>query len=232
MRKHTEIAFVLDRSGSMESCSDAAIAGFNKFLRDQQQVEGEAKLTLVLFDDQYEVPVRSIPVREVVELDKATYEPRGSTALLDAIGKTVDDLGKAFSELPEDHRPGQVIIAILTDGHENSSERFTWKDVAKRIKHQTEVYKWTFLFLGANQDAIATAAKMNIGAASAATFAADDAGVRSSTLAFSRKVTSLRRRSLGTASVAEAKDAEASMSTIFTQEDRKQQRQGAKPSKT
>ena len=119
---YTEIAFILDRSGSMKSCQQAAIDGFNRFLADQQQIEGLAKLTLVLFDDEYFVPISSIPVQEIVPLTDDTYQPRGCTALLDAIGQTVDDLGLRLAALAEKDRPGQVIVAILTDGLENASQ--------------------------------------------------------------------------------------------------------------
>ncbi len=223
MNKHyTEIAFILDRSGSMESCKDAAIEGFNRFLADQQQIEGLAKLTLVLFDDEYLVPVRSIPAEEVVPLTARTYTTGNCTALLDAIGRTIDELGATLSALPEKARPGQVIVAILTDGLENASARFSWADVAAKIKHQTAAYGWTFLFLGANQDAIATAAQLSIGAHNAATYVADDAGSRASHVAFSRKARALRRSQMDIASAAEVADAAASMSDIVAEEDRKQ----------
>ena len=173
---YTEIAFVLDRSGSMNCCQQDAIAGFNQFLADQQETEGLAKLTLVLFDDEYLVPVSSIPVQEVVPLTDDTYQPRGCTALLDAVGQTIDDLGNRLAALTEKDRPGQVIVAILTDGLENASQRFTWKEIAGKIKHQTDTYKWIFLFLGANQDAIATAANLSIAANNAANYVADAAG--------------------------------------------------------
>jgi hypothetical protein len=153
---HTEIVFVLDRSGSMQSCQEAAIAGFNRFLVEQQQLEGLVKLTLVLFDDEYLVPINALPAAEVLPLDDETYVPRGSTALLDAIGRAVDDLGARLACSPESDRPGQVIVAILTDGLENSRKRYSWRQISALIKHQSEKYQWTFLFLGANQDAIAT----------------------------------------------------------------------------
>ncbi len=91
---YTEIAFVLDRSGSMESCAEAAIEGFNSFLQDQQDAKGLAKLTIVLFDDEYLVPVRSVPAIEVLPLNRETYVPRSMTALLDAVGRTIDELGE------------------------------------------------------------------------------------------------------------------------------------------
>ena len=89
----TETAFILDRSGSMAPVTEAAITGFNEFLRDQQKTEGQARLTLVLFDNEYLVPLDCIPVQEAVSLDATTYIPRRSTALLDAIGTTIDRLG-------------------------------------------------------------------------------------------------------------------------------------------
>jgi uncharacterized protein YegL len=130
--KTTEIAFILDRSGSMQGHAEAAIAGFNEFLRDQQRVEGQARLTLVLFDDRVEIPIDNIPVSEVVALDTETYTTRGSTALLDAIGQTIDTFKVRIRDLAEQDRPDQVIFAIFTDGEENASHRFTWKDRRSR----------------------------------------------------------------------------------------------------
>lgn len=219
---YTEIAFILDRSGSMQSCQDAAIEGFNRFLLEQQQSAGMARLTLVLFDNEYLVPVASLPVQEVLALDQESYLPRGSTALLDAIARGVDELGARLGQLPEADRPAQVIVAILTDGHENSSQHFGWQDVALRIKHQTEVYKWTFLFLAANQDAIATAAQMNIPAANAASYVADDAGSRASHRAFSRKMAAMRQVNRGEACLEETIDAAASLSDLVQEEDQKE----------
>lgn len=216
----TEIAFILDRSGSMASVTEAAIAGFNEFLSDQQKAEGQARLTFVLFDNEYLVPLDNIPVQEAVELDTSTYIPRGSTALLDAIGTTIDRLGERISAIPEPDRPGQVIVAILTDGLENSSEKFTWKDISHRILEQTNTYKWQFLFLGANQDAIATAASLNIDAANAANYIADKIGTHSSNKAMSRKLYALRKKAMGAAmSVQEQADVSASLGKIVAEED-------------
>lgn len=188
----TEIAFILDRSGSMQSMIEPAIAGFNTFLRDQQQAEGDARLTLVLFDDEYLVPCASLPVSEVVELDTTTFIPRGCTALLDAIGRTIDELGARLATLPEAERPGQVVVAILTDGQENASRRFDLPEIREKIRHQEQHYSWRFLFLGANQDAIATAASIGVAAADSATFMHDAFGYQSSAKAVSRKIKALR----------------------------------------
>ncbi len=206
----------------MEGCAELAISGFNTFLHDQQQVKGLAKLTLVLFDDEYLVPVRGIPILEVTPLTKETYVPRNSTALLDAIGQTIDELGSQLSALSEATRPAQVIVAIFTDGLENASRRFTWRCIADRIKHQTEVYKWTFLFLGANQDAIATAAQIGIASVNSSTYEASPIGTISSHYSTSRKVRGLRATSGGFASEEELKDAAAPLTSLVAEEDMKE----------
>lgn len=216
----TEIAFILDRSGSMAPVTEAAITGFNEFLRDQQKAEGQARLTLVLFDNEYLVPLASIPVQEAVALDTTTYVPRGSTALLDAIGETIDRLGARLALIPESARPGQVIVAISTDGFENSSVNFTWQDISRKILEQTNTYKWQFLFLGANQDAIATAASLSIAANNASTYVGDNGGTYTSTKALSRKMSALRKMSAGAAmSRREHADVAAPLSAIVAEED-------------
>jgi uncharacterized protein YegL len=213
----SEIAFLLDRSGSMAAMLEPAIAGFNDFLRDQQRAEGEARLSLVLFDHHYEVPCASRPVAEVAELDARSFVPRGNTALLDAIGRCIDELGARLAAMPEAERPGQVVVAILTDGEENSSRRFTWQDIAGRIRHQEEHYAWRFLFLGANQDAIATGARMGVAMADSATFIDDGAGYSSSAKAISRKVRAIRSSKLHPG--VPLADLESPMSDILREED-------------
>ncbi len=217
----TEIAFILDRSGSMESMVEPAISGFNRLLREQQQEPGGARFTLVLFDDQYEVPVDSLPISEVVELDTSTFVPRGSTALLDAIGRTVDELGKKLAALPEADRPGQVIVAILTDGMENASRHCTWQDIARKIRHQTEVYGWRFLFLGANQDAIATAGRMSIAAADSSNFTMDSNSYSAVNEAVNRKMKAIRRMKQGRVDAATLQDLEAPMESLREEEEGK-----------
>lgn len=221
----TELAFILDRSGSMQNLAGAAIEGFNHFLHEQQSAPGRARLTLVLFDDEYLVPAQSLPVAEVLPLDERSYVPRNTTALLDAIGRTVDELGTRFAALPEHERPGKVIVAILTDGLENASVHETWRTVSQRIRHQTEKYAWDFLFLGANQDAIATAAQLHIAAHNAATYQADGAGIRSTARSISKKSAALRARAAGVATPEEIIHAAAPMQEIVQEEDRKAREQ-------
>src|SRR5690606_5309014 len=137
-----------------------AIGGFNAFVAAQRTEPGTAELSLVLFDHEYALVLENVDIQNVPRLDEVTYQPRGTTALLDAIGTSVDTLGKRLAGLPEERRPEQVIVAILTDGLENASQRYTSERIANMIQHQREKYSWDFIFLGANQDAILTAQKL------------------------------------------------------------------------
>lgn len=189
----TEIAYVLDRSGSMQSLASDAIGGFNSFLSSQKALEGRANFTLVLFDHEYLVVHKSVELSRVPDLDARTYVPRGQTALLDAVGRTIDDLGAHLAGIPESQRPAKVIVAIFTDGLENASRVFTTEKLAASIKHQQEKYGWEFLFLAANQDAIATAATIAIPASQAMNYVASPVGVRDSYEELNKRVTQSRQ---------------------------------------
>ena len=192
----TEIAFILDQSGSMESIKAGTLEGVNAFL-DQQKKENATypvRFSLTLFSTEVEVRHTSVSISAVLGLDEKTYQPEGGTALLDAIGLTIDNLGKRLAETPESERPGKVIVAIMTDGEENSSQQFNWLQISEKIKHQTEVYKWEFLFLGANQDAIATASRMNIDHRDSTTYFQRDGSSRSAVFAMSRSVSAKKAR--------------------------------------
>jgi len=196
----TEIAFILDRSGSMQAMTQAAIAGFNEFLLAQQATcddHGQplpATFTLILFDHEY-LPIHNrASIHSAQPLTLETYQPRGNTALLDAIGRTIDYIGRELAATPQHERPSKVIIAILTDGEENSSRFFTMAEINQRITHQTAQYQWEFLFLGANQDAIATAAHLGIQAHNSATLVADEADFQAGNQAVSDKVAAKRRQ--------------------------------------
>ncbi len=175
---YTDVTIVLDRSGSMASVKDDTIGGFNQFVADQKKVPGMGKITLVRFDDQYESVFRDLPLASAPDLTTATFVPRGSTALLDAIGRTIIETGARLSAMAEADRPGKVVFVILTDGMENASRTFTLAKINEMIALQRDVYKWQFIFLGANQDAIATAAAMQIPAGQALTYAASGKGVK------------------------------------------------------
>ena len=174
----TDITVVLDRSGSMESTRDDAMNGFNALVADQKRVPGDAWLSLVQFDDRYQIDYTEMPMALVPELTPDTYQPRGSTALLDALGRTIDAIGSRLAARPEAARPDKVVVVTITDGMENASHTFNAAAVGAKIAHQRDVYKWEFLFVGSNQDAIMTAAKMNIPAAQALSYMPGSRGTR------------------------------------------------------
>lgn len=173
----TRIAVILDRSGSMQTLREATVAGFNEFVRSQLGVTGEASLKLVQFDDEYEV-VFDKPLVEVPLLTQDIFVPRGMTALLDAQGRTIVELGAELAAMEEKDRPSKVIVMTLTDGLENASKEFSVQRVADLVKQQREVYGWDFVYVGANQDAVKVAATMNIPAAMAMSYSAAPEAVR------------------------------------------------------
>lgn len=187
------IVLILDRSGSMQSVRESTVSGFNDFIRAQRQTPGEVVVTLVQFDNLIE-EVFTLPLKDVPELNQNNFVPRGGTALLDAQGMTIVGIGKELAELPEAERPSRVIFVTLTDGEENSSKQYTMAKIAALIKQQRDVYGWDFVFLGANQDAISTAAAMNIPAGSALTYRASAGGTESTFASAANRVRSSRQR--------------------------------------
>lgn len=189
---HTTIALVLDRSGSMSSCIEAAIAAANDFIRGHRQAEGTADLTITLFDDIIQIDDQPRPIDQVPEFDTNNFVPRATTALLDAIGTTIDHLGQRLAALPEAERPGTVIVAILTDGLENASQCFTWQAIHDMIKHQEEVYSWEFFFLAAGEEAIRQANEIGINPNHSSAFANDHAGYSAASSSLLLKTSSIR----------------------------------------
>ena len=173
----TELVFIVDRSGSMGGLEDDTIGGFNAMLKDQQDIEGDAIVTTVLFDDKYELLHDRINIKGVAPLTKKDYTVRGYTALLDAIGITINKIHSVQENTNSEYRADKVMFVIITDGHENSSCEYTAEQVKERIKHQKEKYGWEFIFLGANMDAVAEAAKYGISPDRASNYYATPAGI-------------------------------------------------------
>jgi hypothetical protein len=163
----TSIYFLLDRSGSMNSIVEDTVGGFDAFIAEQRKTAGECMVTLAQFDDAYEEVYVDRPIADVPSLVLA---PRGTTALLDSIGRLVVDAGKRLAALPEDQRPGTVIVGIMTDGLENASREWSHAQVKELIERQTNVYQWQFLYLGADQDAIEVGARIGVAAAHSVTY--------------------------------------------------------------
>ncbi len=155
----TDLTVVLDRSGSMQSCKNDAEGGLNHFIEEQKKHEGDATFTLVQFDTEYEFVHKAIPIGEV---PKCSLVPRGGTALLDAVGRAINETGERLSKVDDANRPGLVVFVIVTDGEENSSHEFTKAQVKEMIERQQSEYQWQFTFLGANQDAFHEAQGLGI----------------------------------------------------------------------
>jgi hypothetical protein len=163
----TDITVVLDRSGSMGACREEAENGLNNFVAEQQKLTGECNFSLMQFDTEYEVVHNGIPLDEV---PKFTLMPRGMTALLDAVGRAINEVGERLSALPERDRPELVVFVIVTDGLENASHECTRDQIRQMIEHQQAKHQWKFSFLGANQDAFAEAGALGISAAATSNF--------------------------------------------------------------
>ena len=164
----TSIVFILDRSGSMQDCRSDTIGGFNAFIEEQKKVKADVcTMTLVQFDHEILTVFEDRPIAEVVELTTETFVPRGNTALLDAIGTTI----KVTDAKKLD---GNIVFAIMTDGHENASRTYTSPHI-KDLITEREKGNWSFVFLAANQDAITSAAHLGIHMESACTFSTDKA---------------------------------------------------------
>lgn len=187
----TDITLIVDRSGSMRAVREEAEGGVNAFIRQQQQEPGEALLTLVQFDTEYEFLHQGAPIQEV-----APYElmPRGMTALLDAVGRAIHETGERLAAMPEEQRPALVICVVMTDGLENSSSEFTKAQVKAMIERQQHVYNWHFTFLGANQDAFAEAGSLGMHRSGAANYALSQ--VANAYQATGAKVARMRKQKL------------------------------------
>lgn len=192
MKNLTSITVILDRSGSMASVKDETISGFNHFIEAQKKVEGEAELSLIQFDHEHEVVYLGKNLKDVPNLDNTTFSPRGMTALLDAIGKTIVDVGITLASKDESDRPNNVLFVIITDGHENSSREYQKSQINEMINHQKDNYKWEFVFIGANQDAIAEAGKLGIKADNSLNYASNAAGTEGLFKSLSNNVRSYR----------------------------------------
>lgn len=170
---HTEIVCVIDESGSMGSLTQQTIDGFNKFVEEQRQAPGTANLTLITFNTGWKTPIKRQSIATVPQLDRMMYGPNGGTALLDALGHAIDNVGKVLMQ------PGtDVVFVVITDGQENSSTDYKLAQVKEMIEGR-EKDGWKFIYLGANQDAFSTAASMGMNAATSVNYAANAVGTAS-----------------------------------------------------
>lgn len=173
----TELVFLLDRSGSMQGLEKDTIGGFNGLLAKQKKEAGEAYISTILFDDVQEVLHDRVNLKNIHALTEKDYTVRGSTALLDAVGKAIKHIGNIHKYIREEDRPEKTIFVITTDGAENASRKYTKQQIKELIEQKTKTCNWEFLFLGANIDAITTAESYGIDKNCAVQYNADAQGV-------------------------------------------------------
>ncbi len=188
----TELVFILDRSGSMSGLEADTIGGYNSLIEKQQKEAGECRLTTVLFDDRYELLHDRVDIQQVKPITEDEYWVRGMTALLDAIGRTIQHIANAQRYAAPHLRADKVMFVITTDGMENASREYTYARIRQMIETEKTEYGWEFLFLGANIDAVKTAASFGIAPDRAANYHADPRGTRLNYEVVSQAVSSVR----------------------------------------
>ena len=188
----TELVFILDRSGSMSGLESDTIGGYNAMLEKQKKEAGEATVTTVLFDDKYELLHDRIDLKGIAPITDREYYVRGCTALLDAIGKTIQKIANVQKHTSPENRADKVLFVITTDGMENASREYTYDKIHALVERQKQEYGWEFLFLGANIDAISTARRFGIGADRAVNYHADSQGTRLNYDAVGKAVSAVR----------------------------------------
>jgi hypothetical protein len=186
----TEIVFILDESGSMGSVKDDTIGGFNEFVEQQKEIEGEAIFTFVKFSDYYKVVEEGTLLESVKSLNRETYTPSFSTALLDAVGKTINKVGNRHDTLDEEDKPEKVLVVIMTDGYENSSKEYVAEGTIAKMVSNKKKDGWEFLFLGADIDAWGTG--QNLGFSRGQTVSTDKGKMKKSMMGLSHFTASYR----------------------------------------
>lgn len=188
----TELVFILDRSGSMSGLEADTIGGFNAMMQKQKKQEGEAFVSTVLFDNECTVLHDRLPLDKVPAMTDKDYFVGGCTALLDAMGGAIRHIGSIHKYARPEDLPEHTLFVITTDGMENASRRCTLAEVRRMIERQKEQYGWEFLFLGANIDAVSTAAGFGIGADRAVNYQCDSAGTQLNYQVLSEAVSAVR----------------------------------------
>lgn len=189
----TELVFILDKSGSMGGLEKDTIGGYNSMLEKQKAVEGDCLITTVLFDNNYVLLHDRIDIKAVSPITSKEYFVGGTTALLDAIGITINKISNALEHTSEDYRAEKVMFVIITDGEENSSREYSSDKIKAQIEQQKAKYGWEFVFLGANIDAVQTAKRFGIGPDRAQNYHSDSEGVELNFRVMSAAVTSFRK---------------------------------------
>ena len=190
----TELVFVLDRSGSMSGMERAVIDGFNRLVEKQRRVPGRALVSVELFDDCFDVVYDRVELGEVRPLTEREYYTRGSTALLDAVGRAIRHIARKQREARPAERPGHTLFVINTDGHENASREYTRERIREMVREEEGKYGWEFLFLGANIDSYGEASALGIRAEMTCNVVADAGGVEANFESVSKAAKHMRMK--------------------------------------
>lgn len=189
----TELVFILDKSGSMSGLEADTIGGYNAMLAKQKAVNGEARITTVLFDNNYELLHDRIDIRAVSPMTEKEYFVGGSTALLDAIGSAINNVGNAQNQTSEEYRADKVLFVITTDGMENASREYDYCKIRAMVERQKSKYNWEFIFLGANIDAMDVAGRFGIAPNRVQNYHADSQGTQLNYEVVTEAVTNFRK---------------------------------------
>ncbi len=193
MKKNlTSINVVLDASGSMANLTSDTLGGLNSFIEEQKSLPGEATFTLCTFNSSHEIVHEGTPLHLVASIDKKSYSPKGGTNLIGTLGYMIDKVGKDFSSMKENERPFKVIFVVITDGENNLFSDYTKQKVKEMIEHQTNNYKWEFLFFGANIDSFSEAASYGISSTRTKNFEASPSGTKNMYRSMSKSVSTYR----------------------------------------
>lgn len=188
----TELVFILDKSGSMAGLEKDTIGGFNALLEKQRKLPGEVRVTTVLFNQGYDLLHDRISLEGISPLTETDYEVGGMTALLDAIGSTIQKISNVQKGTLQDQQADKVLFVITTDGMENASCEYTYKKIHEMIAQKKTAANWKFMFLGANIDAVATARQFGVGEEYAVNYHADAEGTQLNYNVVSEAVASFR----------------------------------------
>ena len=195
MRKGlTEVVFILDKSGSMSGLESDTIGGFNSLIKKQKKEEGEALISVVLFNENSDVIYDRVPIEKVEPMNDKQYFVEGCTALLDAVGGAIHHIGNVHKYAREEDRPEKTLFVITTDGMENSSRQYTFNKVKKMVEEGKKKYGWEFIFLGANIDEIEVAGRFGIGSNRAVNYECDEAGTERNFFHIDRMMSATRSK--------------------------------------
>jgi len=175
--KYTEIIFILDKSGSMSSIKEFAINNFNSFLKEQKELEDDAKMSLILFDSSFKKVADRVDIKKIKELNSETYVPSSMTAMHDCVCHTIEESIDKLGFMSPQDRPEKTICVIITDGMENASKIYSSDDTHYHITEMKEKFNWTFLYVGANQDVIETVDNLGISRSNSMSYSTDSIGI-------------------------------------------------------